>query len=202
MQAKGWDGGVIKADKLILASASPRRQELLMLCGIPFECFAPDVDEHCVGEPATQVMALAKRKAEAAQKIFPNRDILAADTLVCLNGLILGKPANKQAALQTLQMLSGNTHKVYTGVCVMDGKSGSALVDYDETLVTFSSLESSVIDDYVSTGEPMDKAGAYGIQGRAGMFIESISGSYSNVIGLPMALTRKMLKQLPQYANL
>jgi len=187
-------------ERLILASGSPRRRELLELCGIPFECFTPEVDENCEGNPEERVALLARRKAEAAGRMFPDRIALAADTLVFSKGIVLGKPKTYKDAESMLKLLSGSTHMVYTGVCVIG--EGRVLLDYDSTQVRFSSLDDSVIHDYVRSKEPMDKAGAYGIQGRAGMFVESIVGSYSNVVGLPMALVRKMLKQLSPYVNL
>lgn len=189
-----------QTDGLILASGSPRRRELLELCGISFECIAPEVDEHCEGKPDECVKMLAKRKAEATHRLHPDRIVLAADTLVYMKGTILGKPETHAEAERMLKWLSGDVHTVYTGVCVMG--EGKVLLDYAETEVRFSPLEDAVIHEYVCSGEPMDKAGAYGIQGRAGMFVESITGSYSNVVGLPMALVRRLLKQLSPYTNL
>lgn len=178
---------------LILASGSPRRRELLGLMGVPFEAVSLDADEECEGTPAERVLALADRKAAAALAMYGDRLILAADTLVARHGLVMGKPATMDEAAQMLLALSGGWHEVYTGVCLLDGKSGRKEVSFDRTRVRFSVLDKHLAQLYVQTGEPMDKAGAYAIQGRGGMFVEEIKGSASNVIGLPMALVRRML---------
>lgn len=186
---------VDQADKrhIVLASSSPRRKELMALSGIPFEVFTADIDEACEGAVQERVMQIAQRKALAAATKFPNEFILAADTLVFMSGKVLGKPTDELQARQMLQMLSGQSHKVYTGVCIINGISSLIDTRYDETTVIFSGLDDKDIDGYIASGEPMDKAGAYAVQGMGGMFVESLSGSYSNVIGLPMALVRRML---------
>ena len=178
---------------LILASASPRRRELMAYTGLPFEVICADAEEIKTGDPDALVMENARRKARAVAKQHPGRMVLAADTIVYQDGRVLGKPRDEQDAREMLRHLSGNTHTVYTGVCVI-GEDGSENVNVDASQVAFVSLSEEAIDWYIATGEPMDKAGAYAVQGRAGMFVRSIEGSYSNVIGLPIALVREILK--------
>lgn len=180
---------------IVLASGSPRRKELLGIMGVPFEVINLDTDESCDGTPSERVCLLAQRKAEDVQKLHPSRLILAADTLVARDGQVLGKPSSFDDAVKMLLSLSGGWHEVYTGVCIKDGLSGRISVAYDRTQVHFSALDEQTAAAYVKTGEPMDKAGAYAIQGRGGVFVEEIRGSASNVIGLPMALVRKMLQE-------
>ena len=180
---------------IILASGSPRRKELLGLMGIPFEVVSLNTDESCDGDPSERVCLLAQRKAEDAQKLYPDRLILAADTLVARSGQVLGKPSSFEEAVKMLLSLSNGWHEVYTGVCIKDSISGRISIAYDRTQVRFSTLDEQTASAYVKTGEPMDKAGAYAIQGRGGVFVEEIRGSSSNVIGLPMALVRKMLQE-------
>lgn len=177
---------------VVLASGSPRRSELLTQMGIPFEVIAADVDEQCTGTPQEQVCTLALRKAMAVQPFHKERIILAADTLVHKGNQTLGKPQTPAQARDMLQLLSGAWHEVYTGVCLINGAGGKHSVAFEMTRVRFSHLSDQMIDAYVRTGEPMDKAGAYAIQGRGGMFVEEIQGSPSNVIGLPMALVHSM----------
>lgn len=182
----------VSNDHLILASASPRRRELMGYTGIPFEAVSLDVDETCSGTGEARVGELALRKAKAAAEQYPNRWILAADTLVQINDAVLGKPENKQEAIEMLKSLSGKWHQVYTGVCLL--RDGYCQTAVDKTDVLFSKLTPKMIERYVATGEPMDKAGAYAVQGRGGLFVEALKGSYSNVIGLPLALVRQMLE--------
>lgn len=182
-------------EPVILASQSPRRRELMALMGIPFEVCGADVDERCEGAPETRVALLARRKAAKIHHLFPGRVILSADTLVAGKDGIFGKPKDGEDAARMLRSLSGGWHEVFTGVCLIDGRDGRERerVEADRTRVLFSPLDDRLIQAYISTGEPMDKAGAYGIQGRGGMFVESLEGSYSNVVGFPMALVRRML---------
>lgn len=176
---------------LILASASPRRRELVGYMGIPFEVITAEAEEIKEGAPETLVMENARRKAGAVAKDHPGRTVLGADTIVYLNGQVLGKPRDEEEAKGMLSMLSGVWHTVYTGVCVIRG--GEEDVRWEASRVLFVPLDGDTIARYVKTGEPMDKAGAYALQGRGGMFVSKIDGSYSNVIGLPMALAREML---------
>lgn len=177
---------------LILASASPRRKELLSQMGVPFEVIVAETEEIAIGSPRELVMKNAREKALAVQNMHPERMILGSDTVVCVDGQVLGKPRDEEDAFRMLKSLAGRKHAVYTGVCLLS--PGKEDVQCDETQVFFSALSDEEIRRYIATKEPMDKAGAYAIQGQAGMFVEKIHGSFSNVIGLPMALVRRMLK--------
>ena len=179
---------------LILASASPRRRELLALTGLPFTVDAPDVDESCTLPPREAVMELSRRKALAAAACHPGMAILAADTLVAVDGAALGKPRDEEDAFRMLRSLSGRWHQVYTGVTVVD-IGGSLRCEADVTDVHFEEMSEDAIRRYIATGEPMDKAGAYAVQGIAGLWIDQLRGSHTNVIGLPMALTRRLLEK-------
>ena len=178
---------------LILASASPRRRELLGLTGLPFTIDAPDVDEICDLPPREAVKELSRRKALAAAKLHPGCVILAADTLVSVDEKALGKPRDEEDAFRMLSMLSGRWHQVYTGVSVVDA-DGILHCEADVTDVHFEPMTEGAIRRYIATGEPMDKAGAYAVQGIAGLWIDQLHGSHTNVIGLPMALTRRLLE--------
>ena len=179
-------------EKLVLASASPRRRELLSLCGIPFDAVSPDVDESTSLPPREAVSALSARKARAAGKLFPGRRVLAADTLVAVDGRPLGKPKDPDDAARMLRLLSGRAHEVFTGVSVLS-PSGALFTGVDASSVTFCPVPESEILAYVRSGEPMDKAGAYALQGRASLWITRLEGSASSVIGLPMHLVRSLL---------
>lgn len=179
-------------EKIILASGSPRRNELLHLAGIPFETVIPNVDESCSLPAVNAVAILSERKARAVGSEFPGRYILAADTLVSVDGNALGKPHDEADAVRMLRLLSGRTHQVYTSVTVLS-PMGSVITKTDGSDVTFSELSADEIRSYVSSGEPMDKAGAYALQGRASLWITRVEGSFSSVIGLPMHLVRELL---------
>jgi len=178
---------------LILASASPRRRELLALTGLAFQIDAPDVDESCELPPREAVKELSRRKALAAAAMHPGCVILAADTLVSVDEKALGKPHDAEDAFRMLHSLSGRWHQVYTGVSVVDAQ-GNLHCEADVTDVHFESMSDEAIRRYIATGEPMDKAGAYAVQGIAGLWIDELHGSHTNVIGLPMALTRRLLE--------
>ena len=180
---------------LILASASPRRRELMALTGLPFTVDAPDVDESCDLPPREAVKELSRRKALAAAQLHPGCVILAADTLVAVDDTALGKPHDEADAFRMLKSLSGRWHQVYTGVTVVAG-DGAVLSEVDGTDVHFEAMSDTAIRRYIATGEPMDKAGAYAVQGIAGLWINELRGSHTNVIGLPMALTRRLLEQV------
>ena len=182
-----------EARPLILASGSPRRRELLGRMGYEFQICSPDVDEHVSGHARDIVRTLAVRKARAAAERFDHGVIIASDTLVALDGAPLGKPADADDARRMLRALSGREHEVFTGVCVIDAQTGMEEAQVDRTGVRFRPLTDAEIDAYVATGEPMDKAGAYGIQGGAGKFVESLDGSYENVMGFPVRLVGEML---------
>jgi septum formation protein len=172
--------------RLVLASASPRRTDLLREAGYLFEVEPADVDEsELAGEPpAAYVVRVAAMKARAVAARHPDAMILAADTTVVLDGAMLAKPTDDADATRMLGLLSGRTHDVLTGVVlVRTGRESSALVG---TRVRFRPLTAAEIERYVASGEPHDKAGAYGVQGLAARFVESVDGSYSNVVGLPV----------------
>ena len=181
--------------KLILASQSPRRQELLKLFRRPFVVEAADVDEKMDdSQPAfSEVARVSRRKAEAVAR--EQEDVvIAADTIVVCDGQILGKPKSTEHAVQMLTMLSGRAHQVMTGLTVV---RGNAVVNCTEvTDLWFRKLSRKEIEDYVATGEPMDKAGAYGIQGGAALFVQRLEGDYYNVMGLPVCRLWQMLGQI------
>jgi nucleoside triphosphate pyrophosphatase len=185
---------------LVLASASPRRQELLRNAGIPFNVQPASIPE--IPKQGEAPLAFAKRmaqaKAGAIYRKFPEAFVLGADTVVTVDGLILGKPEDKKDAARMLRLLSGKQHEVITGVCLygMNGASGGLFEDLhaETTSVTVNTLSDREIQDYVATGEPMDKAGAYAIQGKASLWISRIEGDYSNVVGLPIARVYRMLR--------
>ncbi len=179
----------------ILASGSPRRKEILQTMGLSYTVDVSEVDETATGSPEEMVIELSQRKARAVAARHENALILAADTLVYGNA-VLGKPETTEMAHEMLAELSGNWHSVYTGLTLIHTGSGRVISRAEMTHVHFMELSASEIDAYIATGEPMDKAGAYGIQGIGGMFIDRIEGSYSNVVGLPMATLRSMLKEM------
>ena len=179
-------------ETVILASASPRRRELLSLASIPFEVCTARVDEQCAEPAASAVRILSARKALAVSGQIAGRYILAADTLVELNGVTLGKPSGPEEASAMLRRLSGNTHQVHTGVTVIN-PAGVIFTDGDTSSVTFDAVSDAEIEAYVASGEPLDKAGSYAIQGRASLWISHMEGSYSSVIGLPLHLVRSLL---------
>ena len=180
---------------LILASASPRRREILKQAGLDFEVI-PSTKEEVITkqEPKDAVMELALQKAEdIAGRVDGDCMVVGADTVVAMEGSILGKPENKDDAARMLRMLSGSRHQVYTGVaCICGGKKH---VFYEETSVFFYPVSEDEIRCYIETEEPMDKAGAYGIQGRAARFIRRIEGDYYNVVGFPVASFLQVLKK-------
>jgi septum formation protein len=180
---------------IILASASPRRQEYLALLGYPYTCKAADVDESSVQEkdPARLAMAEAQLKARAVAAGERNAIVIGADTVVAVDGAILGKPRDAADVRRMLSLLSGRAHQVYTGLCLIDAESGAETLDCRETTVRMQSISQGEIESYVATGEPMDKAGAYAIQGGASRFVESIEGCYFNVLGLPINLLYNLL---------
>ena len=171
---------------LILASGSPRRKEILDTMGLEFSVDISDADESFAGTPEEMVLELSRRKAQAVAPRHSGAMILAADTLV-FGDEVLGKPHSAEEAKRMLAGLSGRWHSVYTGVTMIDTRSGKTLSRADVTRVHFVALTAQDIDAYVATGEPLDKAGAYGIQGYGSVFVASISGDYNNVVGLPLA---------------
>lgn len=185
---------------LILASASLRRAELLHAAGIAFEIVPAEIDERPLnGEaPAAYVERLAREKARAISSRDSEAEVLAADTTVVIDGLILGKPVDDAEAREMVARLSGRTHEVLTGVALIrDGRMVSAV---ETTRVRFAPMSDADIDWYIASGEPRGKAGAYAIQGLASRFVDWIEGSYSNVVGLPVALVWKLLRRLERGA--
>jgi septum formation protein len=193
-------------DMLVLASASPRREELLRNAGIEFSIHAANISEaYAEGEsPRSYAERLAKEKALAVFAQRPNDFILGADTIVVVDGLILGKPRDQQDASRMLSLLSRREHQVITAVCLAGPRTsdigsqfpvpGFIDVRSESTQVFMTELSAEEIKNYIGTGEPMDKAGAYAIQGRASRWISRIEGDYFNVVGLPVALVYRMLQ--------
>ena len=182
---------------LILASSSPRRAELLRAAGIDFTVRAAGVDETMAADesPHDYVMRLSREKAQAAIHFSVGDELaLGADTTVVINGEIIGKPADAEEAGRVLRALSGQWHEVLTGVTL--ARADRIISAVSSTRVKFAELSDAEIKWYVSTGEPMDKAGAYAIQGHASLFVESIEGTYSNVVGLPMQLTYQLAREI------
>lgn len=181
--------------KLILASASPRRRELLARMGYEFICDAPEVDENVDGRADEIVALLSERKAGATAAKYADGIIIASDTLVSLDGRGLGKPVDEADAFRMLRALSGRTHEVFTGVCLKDAATGRQETRVARTGVIFRELTDTEIWDYIATKEPMDKAGAYGIQGGAGKFVTGLDGTFENVMGFPVDVVEEMLKR-------
>ncbi len=173
---------------IILASASPRRQQLLEQIGLPFVAAAADVDESLIEECSAPelVKQLAWRKAEQAARVWQDAIIIGADTMVILDEHIMGKPVNREDAFDKLSLLSGRHHQVMTGLCVMNSRRGICDTEVESTDVYFRSLHSQEINAYLDWGEWTDKAGGYGIQGKGALLIEKIEGCYFNVVGLPI----------------
>ena len=184
--------------EIVLASQSPRRRELLERMGLKgFQTISPDIDERVPGDPppAELVSRLSAMKAQAVrEKVGDDALIIAADTVVAVDGAVLGKPADQLEAFKMLSTLSGGRHEVCTGVTVLRG--AECCTEHEETVVSFRELTEEEIEDYIRTGEPMDKAGAYGIQGLASLFITGIQGDFFNVMGLPLCRLGKMLKEV------
>ncbi len=182
--------------KLILASASPRRRELLGHLGLPFDVIpATGPETPPAGADAGQTaLALSRAKAREVADKYPDAVVIGADTVVELDGDILGKPRDQADAKRMLRLLSGREHRVYTGVTVIAGERAESA--WERTRVFFRPMTEHEIAAYVATGEPMDKAGAYGYQGRAGLYVEKIEGDYFNVVGLPLCRLGRMLAKL------
>jgi len=181
-------------EKLILASGSPRRKELLTAVGWNFEAITAGIDESLLAgeDPAAYVQRLARSKAEAVAAKLTHGLVLGADTTVVVDDRILGQPEDDADAKRMLRLLSGKWHEVLTGVAVLR-VGGETRVDYETTCVCFAEMSEREIDWYVSTGETRGKAGAYGIQGAAGLFIKEIEGDYFNIVGLPIRLVYELI---------
>ena len=191
-------GELLGDRKLILASRSPRRADILKRERVEFAVRIPhDVEGgEASSDPGEHVLSLSRAKAESVADQVENAIVLGADTIVVLEGEILGKPQDKENAFSTLKKLSGKTHRVYTGITLVDKYNGEVASDYDVTEVKFNPLDDQKIRDYIATEEPMDKAGAYGIQGMGGFLVDSIQGSLDNVIGLPTGKLKEMLAKI------
>jgi len=194
-----WPEGLV----LVLASRSPRRAELLTVAGIPFEIsLAGDVESKLAvslvdlhGDPAAYASALAEAKARDVVSRNPGRLVLGADTVVVIEGDILEKPVDPEDAVRLLTRLAGRRHSVISAIALVGGAAGiSGVFAHERTEVEFHSLSSAAIERYVATGEPMDKAGAYGIQGYGAMMVRGVRGCYFNVMGLPLARLGELLK--------
>ena len=183
--------------KIILASSSPRRKELLEKIGLKFEVEPGDCEEIVDTdlEPHEMVRKLSREKAEAVARKHRNVVVIAADTVVLIDGKILGKPKNPAEAKKMLRALSGKSHAVITGFTIIDTAKRRILSKAVETKVYIRGLTSSEIDAYVNSGEPLDKAGGYGIQGLGSVIVEKIEGDYFNVVGLPLSALSESLKE-------
>jgi septum formation protein len=184
-------------NKYILASASPRRSELLQRIGIEFEVIPSNVEEDIEKDisPKILVQELALIKAaDVAKNVESGYLVIGADTLVIFNDNVLGKPKDEENAYKMLSLLSGKTHRVYTGICVIDTESGKSVSDFECSKVTFRELTDDEIYAYIETGEPMDKAGAYGIQEKGALLVEEIKGDYFNIVGFPICKFGELLK--------
>ena len=194
-QTRDLTAPLIELPKLWLASSSPRRSQILQMIGWPFEVGAVEVDEslHDDESPRAYVERLAAAKASAAAQVYSHRPILAADTTVVVDEHILAKPLDTEDGKRMLRLLQGRWHQVLTGVALIT-ESGTE-VDVEMTEVRFAPMSEAEIDWYVSTAEPMDKAGAYAIQGKGSRFIEGIRGDYFNVMGLPVRLLYELIRR-------
>ncbi|HYY56469.1 MAG TPA: Maf family protein [Pyrinomonadaceae bacterium] len=197
----GFEAGEIFPEPLVLASASPRRAEILRAVACPFEQLAVDIDEtRLPSEGAVAyVERLAQEKAEAGAKVRTGRLVLGADTVVVVDDRILGKPIDQEDARRMLRLLSGRWHEVLTGVALVraaEARASRRVVAHEMTRVRFAEMSGAEIDWYVATGEPLDKAGAYAVQGRAALFIEELRGDCWNVVGLPVQLVYKLARSV------
>jgi septum formation protein len=183
---------------LILASESPRRAELLRQVAIPFRIVPPAVSEELSGKPSPQEMValLALRKARAVSDQLPEGYVLGADTVVLHDETVLGKPVDPEDAVRMLRLLSGSRHSVLTGLALVNAATGYLLERLSLTQVWIKTLAEDEIKAYVATGEPFDKAGAYGIQGKGALLVEKIEGCYFNVVGLPLSLLNEMITEM------
>ena len=183
--------------KLILASGSPRRRELLAGCGLTFEVVVSEVDEEILPSelPEDMVRRLSLAKANSVARRYPEAFVLGADTTVVVNGAILGKPSDELDAQRMLSIIQGTTHQVWGGFALVCDKSKYKVVESHSTDVAMIRLSREMIKDYVTSGEPLDKAGAYAIQGIGESLVERVNGSYTNVVGLNLASTIAALRR-------
>lgn len=183
---------------IILASSSERRIEILKKYKFDFRTVKGDIVENVNknDSPEQLVMSLAFRKAYSAAKDNPKAIVIGGDTVVVYEDEILSKPKNKEDAFRMLSLLSGKTHEVITGISILNMESNEKVVDFEKTMVKFRKLDKDIIDAYIATNEPFDKAGSYGIQGIGALLVESIEGCYLNVVGLPLVKLDKLLNRL------
>lgn len=181
--------------KLVLASASPRREEILKQLNLKFTIVPSKIDENSfkIDDPVELVKTLAEEKAKSVSKLVEDAVVIAADTVVVHDDQILGKPDGKLEAKKMLKKLSSNQHQIITGLAVLNSQSGESHVDFNITDVKIKALSEREINNYVETGEPLGKAGAYAIQGLGGLFVEEIRGSYYSVMGLPIHQLAELL---------
>lgn len=184
--------------RFILASESPRRMALLKQIGLEFEVMPSGIDEEEVefSHPKAYVKKLAQLKAKSVAKKIQDGVVIGADTMICIGSKIIGKPRDREDAAATLRELSGRVHEVVSGVCVIDKSSGRAVTKASVTRVKFRDLNDGLINWYVGTGEPLGKAGSYGIQERGALLVEWVRGDYSNVVGLPITTLVDILEQM------
>ena len=187
-----------KETKIILASGSPRRADLLTKIGVEFELEPSQVQErpHLDEAPPDYIIRIARAKVVSVARKHESGLIIGADTIVVYDGRLLGKPEDEEDARRMLRLLSGKWHAVMTGIALYDAATWREVADYDKTLVRFAQMTEREIEWYVKGGEPMDKAGAYGIQGVGGLFVEEIAGNYYNVVGLPLPLLYRLARRL------
>lgn len=183
---------------LVLASHSPRRKELLEKLGLPYLVLEADIDETFLPGESIEgsVQRLAAEKALACSSKISEGVVIGCDTVVVVDGQVLGKPQDPDEARTMLRLLSGRSHQVISGVAVLDAASGASMTAYERTIVYFQPLLEEEIESYVASGEPLDKAGAYAIQGKAALFIPRIEGCYYNVVGLPLHCLASLLKKM------
>jgi septum formation protein len=189
---------LLEGRRLILASGSPRRAKILKREKVRFDVMMPPnlKEESSSSDPVEHVLSLSRKKAASVSGQVEEAIILGADTIVVLDGQIMGKPHDEKRAFSILTKLSGRAHRVYTGITLVNKYNGKSISDYDSTQVKFNQLDEENIRRYIKTGEPMDKAGAYGIQGMGNFLVESYQGSLDNVIGLPTEKLKEMLTQI------
>jgi septum formation protein len=184
--------------KIVLASSSPRRELLLKQIGLDFIVYPSNIDEKILSEkisPKEFVLKIALEKARRVANIFNEAIIISADTIVVLDGIILGKPKDREDAINMLKRLRGKIHQVFTGIVVWETPTNKYLVRVVKSLVKMRDYSLEEIVNYVNTGEPFDKAGAYGIQGKGALLVEKIEGDYYNIVGLPLASLNLLLKK-------
>ena len=187
-----------EAKQLILASASPRRSEILRGLDLEFAIEPADIDESRLGDEAAELYVERVARSKADNRSRPGTLTIAADTIVVIDGLVLGKPGDPEDAKEMLARLAGREHEVLTAVAVLDGDSSALRSSVVRSKVQIAAMSASEINWYVATGEPLDKAGAYAIQGLGSLFVESVEGNYTNIVGLPVPTLYRLVAELGQ----